>query len=127
MATKEENKNSKDNITGKSPCDVTCIVGDQEIKGISTQFSERGILILCKKPAPLNAKVKLELNFPGIRNTVELTGEVVWTNIYGSGDSLSPKGMGVKFINMEREQERLLAEIAGHYECQTSVYSCYYT
>jgi len=127
VATKEENKNSKDNITGKSPCDVTCIVGDQEIKGISTQFSERGILILCKKPAPLNAKVKLELNFPGIRNTVELTGEVVWTNIYGSGDSLSPKGMGVKFINMEREQERLLAEIAGHYECQTSVYSCYYT
>ncbi len=127
MATKEEGKNSKDTVAGKSPCDVTFIIDEQEFKGISTQFSERGILILCKNPAPLNAKVKLALNFPGIRNAVELIGEVVWTNIYGSGDSLSPKGMGVKFLNMEREQERLLAEIAGHYECQGSVYSCYYT
>lgn len=126
MAKEQEGK-SKETIDRKAPCEVTFVLGEESFKGISTQFSERGILILCKNPAPLNAKVKLALQFPGIRNTMELAGEVVWTNIYGSGDSLSPKGMGVKFTNLEREQEHLLAEIAGHYECQASVYSCYYT
>ena len=124
---KEQDGKSKEGIDRKSPCEVTFFLEEESFKGISTQFSERGILILCKNPAPLNAKVRLALQFPGIRNTIEISGEVVWTNLYGPGDSLSPKGMGVKFTGLEREMERLLAEIAGHYECQTSVYGCYYT
>ncbi|MFZ2448484.1 MAG: PilZ domain-containing protein [Syntrophobacteraceae bacterium] len=111
----------------KSPCEVIYLVGEQSFKGISTQFSERGILILCKNPAPLNTKLQVKLQFPGFRNLIELNGEVVWTNIYGAGDSLSPKGMGVKFTNIERDVERLLSEIAAQYECQGSVYCCYYT
>lgn len=125
--SEKETKAGKDTIDRKSPCDVTFYLGEETFKGISTQFSERGILILCKNPAPLNSKVRLSLAFPGIRNVIELNGEVVWTNIYGAGDSLSPKGMGVKFMNIEREMERLIAELAGHYECQGSVYACYYS
>ena len=90
-------------------------------------FSERGMLVICKNPAPLNAKGKMTLRFPGFRNTVELNGEVVWTNIYGPGDSLSPKGMGIKFINIDRDMERLLTELAEQYESLGSIYACYYT
>jgi hypothetical protein len=85
------------------------------------------MLILCRNPAPLNEKVKLSLLFPGFKHPLELQAEVVWTNTYGPSDSLSPRGMGVKFIGVERDVERLLAELAEQYDAFGSIYSCYYT
>ena len=114
-------------IDRKLPCEVTFVVGDRIFKGTSMHFSEKGMLVLCKNPAPLNAKGKLMLRFPGLRTTIELNGEVVWTNIYGSGDSLSLKGMGIRYINIDRELERLLSDLAEQYESVGSIYSCYYT
>jgi Tfp pilus assembly protein PilZ len=111
----------------KTPCEVTFFLGDQTFRGTSIHFSDHGMLVQCKDPAPLNAKVRLVLQFPGFKNTLELNGEVVWTNIHGAGDSLAPKGMGVKFSNIERDLERLMAELATQYESFGSVYSCYYT
>lgn len=90
-------------------------------------FSERGMMVMTKNPAPLNARGKLVLRFPGFKNLIELQGEVVWTNIYSPGDSLSPKGMGIKYVNAERDTERLLTELATQYESLTSIYGCYYT
>jgi len=114
-------------IDRKRPCDVTFEVGEKVFNGTSMHFSERGMLVLCKNPAPLYAKGKLTLRFPGFRNTIEVNGEVVWTNIYGPGDSLSPKGMGIKYVNAERETERLLTELAEQYESLGNLYTCYYT
>ena len=103
------------------------MVGDKTFKGTSMHFNERGMLVMCKHPAPLNAKGEMTLIFPGINNPVEVAGEVVWTNIHGVGDSFSPKGMGIKFVNIERETERLLSELASQYESHSSIYACYYT
>jgi len=114
-------------IDRKRPCEVTFEVGERLFKGTSMHFSERGMLVICKNPAPLNAKGKLTLRFPGFRNTIELNGEVVWTNLYGSGDSLSPKGMGIKYINADRDLERMLTELAVQYESVGNIYACYYT
>ena len=113
-------------IDRKRPCDVTFEVGESTFRGTSMHFNEKGMLVICKNPAPLNAKGKITLRFPGYGNPVELTGEVVWTNIYGSGDSLSPKGMGIRFINPDSEPERLLAELAAQYESVGNIYACYY-
>ena len=114
-------------IDRKRPCDVTFEVGESAFKGTSMHFNEKGMLVICKNPAPLNTKGKLILRFPGLKHEIELNGEVVWTNIYGSGDSLSPKGMGIKYINADREIERLLAELAEQYESLGSIYTCYYS
>lgn len=123
-----DSQNNKEIISDrKLPCQVTFFLGDDAFNGASMHFNERGILITCKEPAPLNAKVRMLLMFPGLKNTMELTGEVVWTNIYGPGDSLAPKGMGVKFTNVEREVERLLADLSGQYDACGSIYSCYFT
>lgn len=113
-------------IDRKLPCEVTFVVGERTFKGTSMHFSEKGMLVMCKNPAPLNAKGKITLSFPGFRNLVELTGEVVWTNIHGPGDSLSPKGMGIRFVNIDRELERLLSELAAQYESHGNIYACYY-
>jgi hypothetical protein len=114
-------------IDRKRPCDVTFEVGESTFRGTSMHFNEKGMLVICKNPAPLNTKGKLILRFPGLKHEIELNGEVVWTNIYGSGDSLSPKGMGIKYINADREIERLLAELAEQYESLGSIYTCYYS
>lgn len=96
-------------------------------RGTSMHFNERGILVVCQEPAPLNAKLRLVLQFPGMRNPVEVYGEVVWANIHGPSDALTPRGMGVKFVNAERDTERLLAELAEQYPAIGVSYSCYYT
>ncbi len=111
----------------KQPCEVTFTTEDQVFQGTSMHFSERGMLVLCKKPAPLNAKGTLAIKFPGFNHPVEMQAEVVWTNVYGGGDSFSPKGMGLRFVNIEREMERMLSDLAGQYEAIGSIYSCYYT
>jgi hypothetical protein len=103
------------------------MVGEKMFKGTSMHFNDRGMMVLCKHPAPLNAKGEMTLIFPGLNNPIELSGEVVWTNIHGAGDSLSPKGMGIKFVNIDREMERLLAELASQYESLGSIYACYYS
>ncbi len=125
---KAEKREHKDLIVDKKlPCEVTFHHGDQVYKGTSMHFNERGMLVMSKRPAPLNARGKLILQFPGFKNLIELQGEVVWTNIYGPGDSLSPKGMAIKYMNAEREQERLFTDLAEQYESLGSIYSCYYT
>jgi len=114
-------------IDRKLPCEVTFIVGEKTFKGTSMHFNGKGMLVMCKHPAPLNSKGEMTLRFPGLDSPVELTGEVVWTNIYGVGDSFSPKGMGIKFVNIDRETEKLLSELAAQYESLGSIYASYYT
>ncbi len=114
-------------IDRRLPCEVTFVVGEKTFRGTSMHFSEKGMLVVCKNPAPLNARGKMTLKFPGLRRPIELTGEVIWTNIHGPGDSLSPKGMGIRFVNLDKEPEMLLGDLAAQYESIGGIYSCYYT
>lgn len=108
-------------------CQVTFLVDDRQGHGTSSHFHEQGMLVMCEEPAALHRRLTLTLQFPGISHSIELQGDVVWTNIHGRGDSLSPRGMGVKFINLDRDQERLLSELAREFAAKQDVYSCYYT
>jgi len=126
MASKE-NYTSGERVGEKAaPCQITFIFGDQVGTGTSVHFNDGGMLILCSQPSQLNAKLKLALKFPGIKNPIKVSGEVVWTNIHGPADSLSPRGMGVKFANLDRDTERLLVDLARNYESHAGNYSCYY-
>ncbi|MGV8075363.1 MAG: PilZ domain-containing protein [Syntrophobacteraceae bacterium] len=109
------------------PCEVKFNCDGETGRGSSTHFNERGILITCSSPLPLDRKVKLVLKFPGFKNAIEVQGEVVWTNIHGPNDPLAPRGMGVKFLNLERDIERLLVDLAGQYEAYGGIYHCFYT
>ncbi|HOV86056.1 MAG TPA: PilZ domain-containing protein [Syntrophobacteraceae bacterium] len=111
----------------KAPCEVIYTWGNKSYVGTSTHFHEKGMLIFCRQPAPLNERVKVTLRFPDFKNVLEMEAEVVWTNIHGPSDTFRPRAMGVKFLNVERDAERLLAELASQYEAHGSIYSCYYT
>jgi len=124
----KEDQTSKEKANEKKlPCQVTFLIEGRSYSGTSTHFHEKGMLILCEKPAPLNTKLKLVLRFPGIKSAIELQAEVVWSNMYGPQDVFCPRGMGVKYLNIERDLERLLGDLSAQYQEPGFTYSCYYT
>lgn len=84
------------------------------------------MLVRCDKPVLLNKRLKLVLRFPGMEQSLEISGIVVWTNMHGPADGFTPRGMGVKFLNLDRKAERLLAQISSKYEAHGNIYKCYY-
>jgi hypothetical protein len=127
MAGKENHPSGEKPTEKVAPCQVTFIVDDELFSGTSVDFSDGGMLVFCQQPAQLYAKLKLTLKFPGFKNPVKISGEVVWTNVHGPADSLSPRGMGVKFLNLDRDMERLLVDLARNYESFGANYGCYYS
>jgi Tfp pilus assembly protein PilZ len=127
MVSKENHPTTEKAAEKATPCEVTFVVGDKVFSGTSVHFSEGGMLVSCQQPAQLYCKLKLALKFPGFKNPLKINGEVVWTNIHGPADSLSPRGMGVKFLNLDRDTERLLGDLARSYESYGSNYNCYFT
>lgn len=128
MISKENHPSGGEKPPEKAgPCQVTFVVEDRVFSGTSVHFNDGGILVFCHQPAQLYAKLRLTLKFPGFKNPVRVNGEVVWTNIHGPADSLSPRGMGVKFLNLDRDTERLLGELARNYESYGTDYGCYFT
>ena len=112
-----------------SPCRVTFFMDDHEAgQGSSVHFNERGMLITCSKPVQLNKRIRIVLRFTGIEQPVEMQAVVVWTNLHGPADNFTPRGMGVKFLNVDRNVERLLSKLASQYEAVVgSAYRCYYS
>ena len=43
---------------------------------------------------------------------IEAKAEVIWSNIYGPDDDISPRGMGVRFIEISGEHRRVIAKVA---------------
>lgn len=125
MSISDQDKSATQNKV--HPCQVAFFVDDQQAgEGTSVHFNERGMLIKSDKPALLNKRLKLMLRFPGIEHSLELQGIVVWTNVHGPADAFTPRGMGVKFLSLDRKVERLLAKLSTQYEAHGSIYKCYY-
>ncbi|HSD52284.1 MAG TPA: TIGR02266 family protein [Candidatus Methylomirabilis sp.] len=68
-----------------------------------------GIYIKTNQPLPLNREVHLRFTLPGIARVFDLHGLVVWTNPHPSRSSF-PSGMGIKFMNLDSEGKKLIAE-----------------
>jgi hypothetical protein len=109
------------------PCQVRFIWEKETHEGTTSHFSDTGMLVMCPSPAPLNARLKFTLAFPFLKKPIEVQGEVVWSNIYGPEEPLLPRGMGVKFMGVDKEKSRLLGELASRYRGQENHFSCYYS
>ena len=75
-------------------------------------ISATGIFIRTETPELPGTHLNLRFIPPGAEFTMELEGEVIWINTFrpGDKDNLHP-GMGVSFVDLEREQRHLLAEL----------------
>ena len=71
-------------------------------------FSAISAFIRCPKPLRLNEIFDMIINAPNRRLSV--SAEVVWSNIHGRDDSITPRGMGARFLNMAREDQEFITK-----------------
>jgi len=83
--------------------------GDTLIKGYLGNMSTWGLFIQTDNPLKPGHKFSLKLNLPGIKETLTLKCEVVWTRIRPEGPH-RPNGMGIKFRDIDMKDYRILKQ-----------------
>ena len=76
-----------------------------------TDISAMGIFIRTYTPEQAGTRLNLRFSPPGLAQSLELEGIVIWVNPYrpGDRDNLDP-GMGVQFVDLTPEQRRRLTD-----------------
>ncbi len=80
------------------------------MEGVTLDITPDGCFISCRKPLKLNVVFDMAIKVPKSKAILKANAEVVWSNIYGPDDEISPRGMGVRFIKMASETRKFIAQ-----------------
>ena len=86
------------------------------IEGVTLNISSSGVFIGCRRPLRLNEVFDMVITAPG--QDIGAQAEVVWSNKYGPDDSITPRGMGVRFLNISEENQRFIANAVNQHNAQ---------
>ena len=78
--------------------------------GVITNINNNGAFIRCRRPLRLTETCKLTIESSD-RQIEDVLAEVVWTNIYGPDDDLTPRGMGVRFTGLPEGEQKFLRNL----------------
>jgi len=78
--------------------------------GVTLTLSTNGAYIRCAKPLRLYEIFDMTLQVPNSDDSIEAEVEVVFSNIYGPDDHISPRGMGVRFLEISSEDRKIIAK-----------------
>ena len=73
-------------------------------------ISSDGAFIQCKLPLLPNEKLRLFIMAPNQR-ALDVAAEVAWSNPHGSEDDNVPRGMGVRFVEVSRDNRNILQNV----------------
>jgi hypothetical protein len=93
---------------------VSAQVDAGQIEGETKNISTQGAYVCCPKPLRLNETFDMVINAP--EKSMHIRAEVVWSNIYGPDDKVTPRGMGVRFVSISEEDRRLIAQELAQYK-----------
>ena len=83
------------------------------LEGVTKDISTRGAYVCCARPLRLNEVFHMSINAP--EKSLNVKAEVVWSNIYGPDDHITPRGMGVRFIKISSQDRKFIAkEVSQH-------------
>jgi hypothetical protein len=83
--------------------------------GVTLNLSPNGAYIGCANPLRLNEVFDVTIEVPDSDSSIQATVEVVFSNIYGPDDAISPRGMGVRFLKISSQGRQIIAkEILQH-------------
>ena len=80
------------------------------MEGVTLDITPDGCFISCRKPLKLNVVFTLALKVPKSKAVLKASAEVVWSNIYGPDDEISPRGMGVRFTKIDSKARKFIAQ-----------------
>jgi hypothetical protein len=78
--------------------------------GVTLNLSTNGAYIKCAKPLRLNEVFAMTLQVPNSDDSIAAEVEVVFSNIYGPDDDISPRGMIVRFLDLADKDRRIIAK-----------------
>jgi len=84
-------------------------------EGVTRNITPDGCFISCRRPLRLNVVFDLVIKIPNSKSSIEAKGEVVWSNIYGPDDEITPRGMGIRFIKISSEARKFIAQASLEY------------
>jgi len=93
---------------------VSAQAGSKEIDGVTKEISTRQAYICCSKP--LRFKEVFDLVIASPERDIPIKAEVVWSNKYGYDDQITPRGMGVRFVEISEEDLRLIADVVNEHD-----------
>ena len=93
---------------------VSAQVGGGIMHGETRDISLQGAFIHCRNPLNLNEVFDMVVDVP--EKSLNVKAEVVWSNIHGPDDKITPRGMGVRFVKISKEDRRIIAQKLDHYE-----------
>ena len=80
-----------------------------DIEGVITKVTPKGGFVHCSKPPKLNEVFDMTIDAPDNRFMVK--AEVIWSNIYGRDDEISPRGMGIRFLKIRSADRLFIASV----------------
>ncbi|MES0350904.1 MAG: PilZ domain-containing protein [Desulfobacteria bacterium] len=92
---------------------VSAQVGGGIMHGETRDISLQGAFIRCRNPLNLNEVFDMVVDVP--EKSLNVRAEVVWSNIHGPDDKITPRGMGVRFVKISKEDRRIIAQKLDHY------------
>ena len=88
-------------------------------EGVTLNITPDGCFISCRKPLRLNVVFELAIKIPNFKGSITANAEVVWSNIYGPDDEITPRGLGVCFVTIASEARKLIAQASlEHFKSQ---------
>ena len=86
---------------------VTVKHPERALDGVMTIITPNDAFIRCSRPLKLNEVCWMTINAPS--RSFEAKGLVVWSNIYGRDDEISPRGMRVRFLKISSQNRLFIA------------------
>jgi uncharacterized protein (TIGR02266 family) len=85
------------------------------MEGVTSNVTPNGVFIHCQQPLRLNEVFDMDIRIPGSDQSLKAKAEVIWSNRYGPDDSISPRGMGVRFLSISSQARKFIARAAVDY------------
>ena len=89
---------------------VSINTDDSSRDGVTINLSPSGAYIRCGSPLRLNEVFDMTIDVPNSDWLIEAKVEVVFSNIYGPDDEISPRGMGVRFLTIASKDRQIIAK-----------------
>ena len=89
---------------------VTVKSEKRSFEGVTLNVTPDGCFISCRNPLKLNVVFELTIKIPNSDSSITAKAEVVWSNIYGPDDEITPRGMGVRFVKISSEARKFIAQ-----------------
>jgi hypothetical protein len=94
---------------------VSMSTDNRSTDGVTLNLSPNGAYIGCANPLRLHEVFDVTIDVPNCDSAIQATVEVVFSNIYGPDDAISPRGMGVRFLKISSQGRQIIAkEILQH-------------